>query len=871
MTNTTRGEEWSARRPRVATSEALHRDRLDRRLEVASSGRLTLLTAPAGYGKSTAVEHWAAQHERMPIVTIRLTQGDGLEAIAEKLIAALATLTTAVHGVSSPAHSSRSIDGNFTDAFAKRVRALGHVVVVLDAFDAPANRDVVATLSAVLDQAPPSVHFVVTRRSHGPQVLDRLARRVDTTSIDKSELAFTRGEARAVLDRSSDDSVTEVQLTELMRRTRGWPFALHLAALQLAHTGDGDAALRAISGENHHIASLFIEEVLETQPAFVHRFLLGTAVLDPLHGSLCDAVSGGHAGSLTLRLLEHRNLFVDGVDDDTFSYHPLFRELLVRELRLAAPDAEPQLLRRAADWYVRHEQPESAARYLAEAEEWDLLLDLVDEWAPMMFQRGVPQVLQRWLDGVPSGRQSANTETRELELRRACAYTMLGQTRRAHHVLHQAFATGGTPGERLVADTIRAAWVFIDGSPETALAAADAVLSSISAGPVPDVPNIFGLMSHASVRAIATGSRARALWYLGDVEAARAAYRDVLRLHDVHPAWSTHVLSALALLEAWTGNLSAASRWSREALRFAANQGLHEHPGCLDALLAATHVLRERGSLARAEAFLDEVGKIAGRTRRPIATSIRAAELALLCGATAQHERGLEAIAAARSVDEEPPPRIVDERMTSAEIGLLIAAGQIDKARSIVEPLERPLPSVIASRALELAVAARDLDAAQHELGAWRPLRFDIGARLDRAWWQCIVEFEGGRRGPATRAAASLLADGHALGYTRLFLDAGEPAERLLRAIDHGRPGTVAGRLLRSSSGARANAARVGLSRRELDVIRYLPSPLSNAEIAAQLYVSLNTLKTHLRTIYRKLGVNGRREAIRRVQELGIA
>jgi LuxR family maltose regulon positive regulatory protein len=413
--------------------------------------------------------------------------------------------------------------------------------------------------------------------------------------------------------------------------------------------------------------------------------------------------------------------------------------------------------------------------------------------------------------------------------------------------------------------------VFIDGSPEPALAAADAALTTLHAVPPPDIPNIFGLMSSSSVRAIATGSRARALWYLGDVDAARAGYREVLRLRDVHPVWSTHVLSSLALLEAWAGNLSAASRWSREALRYATAHGLHRHPACLDALLAAAHVLRERGSAGRAESFLDEVARIAERTRRPIATSIRAVGLALVCLSTGQHERGLDAVDVARAVDEPAPPDIVDARLTAAEIGLSVAAGDLHRARRLLDAVEQPLPSVLAARAVELAVAVHDLDAAERVLGGWRPRRHETRAAVERAWWAGIVEFERGRRGAATRTAEAILTEGQALGFTRLFLDAGEPAERLLRAVEHAGTSPVASRLLRSASGARANAARVGLSRRELDVVRYLPSPLSNAEIAAQLYVSLNTLKTHLRTIYRKLGVGGRREAIRRVQELGIA
>jgi DNA-binding CsgD family transcriptional regulator len=221
-------------------------------------------------------------------------------------------------------------------------------------------------------------------------------------------------------------------------------------------------------------------------------------------------------------------------------------------------------------------------------------------------------------------------------------------------------------------------------------------------------------------------------------------------------------------------------------------------------------------------------------------------------------------------------PAAVDARQHAAEVRLLVAQGDIGRARSVLDRAVEQCPptSDLAAVAVQVAVARHDLEAAATRLGSWRPDAVEPRARLERELWAAIVAAESGDRRQARARVVPLIAEARDEGHVRLFLDAGGHAERLLRGLHPASPSPYLRRILecaRSSREAATREAPAGLSDRELEVVRYLPTALSNAEIAAHLYVSVNTVKTHMRAISRKLGVTGRREAIERAEDLGVA
>jgi LuxR family maltose regulon positive regulatory protein len=232
-----------------------------------------------------------------------------------------------------------------------------------------------------------------------------------------------------------------------------------------------------------------------------------------------------------------------------------------------------------------------------------------------------------------------------------------------------------------------------------------------------------------------------------------------------------------------------------------------------------------------------------------------------------------------------PAPAAVAARLRAAEVRSLVALGDAHRARAVFRaaltefeapteggrpPFPGGAPAELLHAGVQAAMADGDATEARRLLARPSAAGTVPVTRLGHRLWSAVVELEDGDRRRGVRLGAAVVTEAVREEHVRFFLDAGRPAERLLRILDHATPSAYVGLLLAAAADAGAAPGAHGLSERELEVLRYLPTRLSNAEIAAQLYVSLNTLKTHLRAIYRKLGVNGRAEAIRRAAELGI-
>lgn len=853
----------------------VHRQRLLDELGEAMEHGSTVLTAPAGFGKTILLDQWTAQDHRRPIGRVNLHRRDDARQVAGGLIAVLQRVGATIGpDTVPPLHDAPRLGDVFTSSLLADLESAGDLVVVVDALDAPANPGLVQELDALVRHAPRQVHFAVARRSQWPTA--RHPPRFPSATpfqLGEDDLAFRPAEARQLIEEVANRHLTDEQLHTLMARTRGWPVALQLAAIALRHAADVDALVRNFGRDDRYLRGYLDEEVISRQPAAVRDFITRTSVLHELSGSLCDEVTGRGDGAAMLRNLVRQGLFVRcvGPGADRFSYHPLFRDRLRHELRHSRPGVEAAYLGAAARWHLARDDPVAAARYLIEAGDWRELVSVIDRAGRQSFESGTIARLSHWLSAVPGSRRPGRND---LLLRHAYLDTLLGDTRRAEQTLRDLDRPTLSPGQEVITEAVRAMGVWWGAPEQPAITHADTALDLLGTLDATDLPDVLGLTSGAILQLVTRSSRARALWHLGDVAASRRSLTQLVERRDAYPPWRAQLSGALALLQAWAGNLRAAEEQARHALGIAARARLLGHPATLDARLALAHVARERALLGRATAHLDDVETIAGRNRRPVARAIHAIERSLVHLAAGHPERGIAEIHRHRTSGDPPAPPLVSRRRRAVEARLLVACGDAARARALIDA-ER------GAEAIDLAVAGAHAAVAQGDLGASRSYLDHAtiaGAEphdlLEHRLWRAVVDLRGGDRHRALAQASAIVADAEPERYVRLFLDGGQPGEQLLRALLHSKPTPYVHRIVQAATPRKraSNGHENGdLSDRELEVVRYLPTPLSSAEIAAQLYIALTTLKTHLRSIYRKLGVTGRRDAAARAQELGLA
>jgi LuxR family maltose regulon positive regulatory protein len=849
----------------------LVRPRLLRRLSSALAAPVAVVHGPAGYGKTTLVEQWGAGHPATAMLTLNLGADDDLSRVVLRLV----TATAATWRPLPPDDAGRMFRalGSLDPHDARRVLAdaaqRATTVLVLDRADAPRNAQVVEFLQSLLRRPPTGLHVIAITRGTRAVHVRELLRTRDVSSVGPSDLELTAGEVQQLISHVAGRDVTPEELTALHGRTRGWPVVLHRAAIAFRRPRPAREIIEGIS-DDRQIASFISSEVLRSLSPRMRRFLLRTSPLDPLVGGLCDAVVGTAASAVMLRLLADDGvpMHADASVAGAVSVHPLVRQQLLHGLRQSEPEVEGQVLRAAADWHAQHGDPETAARYLSDCEDWRGLVDLADRFGRDAFCEGRADRVLTWIERVPD---SSDFQGTGVIVRRAYLHTMLGQTRRAEHLLRDVDAHGPSLGERAVIETLRATWAFFDARPATAVTAADDALELLDQIGDDPPPSLLRLTARVDLWAMATGSKARALWALGDLVTSRQLFGGVLERRDVYALWRTHVHSALALLEAWAGDFVRASAHAQQAFHLAAAAGLRNHPAVTDAYLARAHVLRERGHLERSRAALDAATAIAHLTRRPTTRTIIGLESAWWLLAAGVPDRALRLVHQHQHTDEAVSQPLLQSRLLAARIRLELAVGHVDRARDLLTEAAHPRCAELAAVAVQVALTGGDVDRATTELDEWPATEGSARSGLERDLLHALVDFEAGHRPVAIQRLDDVLTRAHPQGHVRLFLDAGPPMEPLLRAMARWRP-TPYVRHLRhlASTPAVAGTAADDLSERELEVLRYLPTPLGNAEIAEQLYVSLNTLKTHLRTIYRKLGVHDRRGAIVRAEHLGL-
>src|SRR5712691_8844042 len=382
------------------------RPRLLERLNEGLQRKLTLIAAPAGFGKTTLVSAWVAGCDRQ-VAWLSLDEGENDPTLfLTYLVAALQTIAPNIgEGVLGALQSPQSPPTEaILVALLNEITTLpNNFVLVLDDYHVLAAQPVDAALTFLLEHLPPQMHLVIATREDPDLPLARLRARGHLTELRAADLRFTTSEAAEFLNPVMGLSLTAADIARLSDRTEGWIAGLQLAALSMQGHQDVPGFIRAFAGDHRYILDYLVEEVLQRQPAPVRSFLLQTAILDRLHGPLCDAVTGQAEGNARLEALERGNFFVVPLDDKRhwYRYHHLFAEVLSAHLMAERPDQVATLHRHASEWYEQYGSASNAIRHALAAEDFERAAALVELALPEMYRSRQETTLLGWLKVLP--------------------------------------------------------------------------------------------------------------------------------------------------------------------------------------------------------------------------------------------------------------------------------------------------------------------------------------------------------------------------------------------------------------------------------------------------------------------------------------
>jgi LuxR family maltose regulon positive regulatory protein len=878
----------------------IDRSRLNERLQRGGAAKLTLVSAPAGFGKTTAVVAWLQSRPSGEAVAwLSLDETDNQPAMFWAHV--IAALQDAVARTGAPplgiSEQGEQPDHLVPGAIVNALAALpGSLELVLDDYHVVEQPVVHAGVTFLLEHLPPNVHVVMTTRADPPLPLARLRAQGELVEIRAADLRFTADEIAAYLNGAMALGLSVADVAALGDRTEGWVAALQLAALSIEGREDVAGFIAGFAGTDRYVFDYLVEEVLQRQPETVRQFLLETCFLNRLSGPLCDAVTGRSGSREMLDALYRANLFLVPLDDrrEWYRYHHLFADVLETQLGAAPRELLRASRRRASGWYEAQGERTEAIRYALAAEDFERAAELI-ELAIFGMQRMRQELtIRAWMSALP---QAAVRKRPVLGIALAGVLASLGEFEGLEVRLQdveRGFAAITAAGDTMpkgIAVADRTQLPRVPGLVELYRAALSQVRGDLAAG-VRHAERVLELAPSDDhlARAAAASLLGIAYWSEGKLELARARWTEGREglMRAGHVADTLGVSIALGDINLALGRLREATHIFEQALEASAAERGPVLRGTADIHTGLALVLRERSELEAARRHLlasAELGKGAGLPQNPyrwrVADSLLRQDEGDLDGARASIEEAVRVYAA------DMFPNVRPVAATRARI--LLAQNRYDEAARWRRDVGlAPDDALSFMREYEHITLARLLLAEDLKGGA------GTGARALPLLRRLLEAAEaGGRNGSiielsillaiASRPAgieealkhlARALSLAAPEGYVRTFVDEGPSMEALLKAAAKRQiDAEYANRLLAAFGPAQPKPRMhpeliEALSERELDVLRLLGSDLGGPEIARELAISENTMRTHTKNIYEKLGVNSRRAAVSRAEEL---
>jgi LuxR family transcriptional regulator, maltose regulon positive regulatory protein len=863
------------------------RPRLTERLNRALNSKLTLVSAPAGFGKTTILAEWRATPAvcDVPVAWVSLDERDQdpllfwgyvikaldryIPGLAEKLLPVLCM------------PQAPSLEAILTDLLNRLQSCPTDFLLVLDDYHSINNQQIHQTLSFLLEHLPSQMHLVILSRADPPLPLPRLRVRGQLTELRAEDLRFSLSETGAFLNRTMGLGLSSSQLQALEERTEGWVAGLQLAGLSLQKREDIEGFIAGFSGSHRYMLDYIVEEVLEQQTPTDQEFLLHTAILERLSGSLCEAVSGQPGGQIILERLERANLFLVSLDDERqwYRYHHLFSQLLRYRLLQTAPARLLDLYRRAGQWCEANALPDEALHYYLSGGFFEEAAELLEKVARKLVMRGRLMQLLNWLDRLPA--ELMNRHPR-LCIAYAWARSFSGQVEAAAAYTDRAEAALALVPDS--SETFKELWGEIRAFRTTMVTSYHKDFregSRLAEQALADIPPDNLYLRSWVMRNVGEG-----FLMSGDLAAAERGYETAIRLSQASSNNFMLFASVYGLGQAQIaqGKLGQAAQTYQQALQqFSPTDG-PPLPVTSYAHIGLAEVLREwnelDAALFHAQTGLD-LAQQGGFTTLAIWSYTALAQVRQALGDFAGAR---EAQQGAHQEVQKYRPRYYSlrEGAYNARLSLLqqdlaaaeswavsyLAQGRREAQEysyALLEFLDITLARVWLAhgRTDEALGYLRDLE---NKAASGQSLQSLIEIKLLRALAQPEKSFH------VLREVLMLAEPG---GYVRLFTDLGTKLAPMLAKLEAteppGRLKTYLERLLAScpfANGAVTESNHKPLTERELEVLHLLSAGQSLSEIAGQLIISLETVKKHRKNIYSKLNAHSRFEAQVRAKEL---
>ncbi len=882
--------------------ELILRPHLIEQLNAGLQRKLTLISAPAGFGKTSILAEWVSSFD-LPSAWFSMDESDNdLARFFAYFVASLQTIKADIGEATLEAIQSLQ-PMQYKAVMTPLINEIHDMqeafVLVLDDYHVINAEPVHRTLTFLLDHLPPKMHIVIASRADPPLPLARLRGQDQLIEIRTADLRFSYEEVSNFLNKVMGLNLSREDLSSLEERTEGWVTGLQMVALWL----QGKPAervpdfVKAFSGSHRYIIDYLADEVFNRQSPSIQSFLLKTAILNRLTGHLCDAVTGNNDGQEMLERLDDANLFLFSLDSERrwYRYHSLFADLLRNRLNLSLPEQIHELHRRACRWYTDNGQMDEAVNHALAADDTEWAADLIEQCGRSVVTRGEFNTLSVWLRTLPDQLVRSRPH---LCIYDAWVLSVSGKFDDAESRLQDI-------------DTWYESQVSRDDDSENQpLLGEVAAIRAIIAHLKDEVPSAIELSKKALDRLPADDLYLRGLLEMnlgssyrdsGAIDAAQIAYTEAWRIGQKtgHAITATIALTGLASLQMMKGHLLHAAETYKQALQFGTER---RAPVASVAYIGMGALMIEWNDLEAATSHLLRGLELAKQLGVSLLLTEGYVGLARVKMAQGNLHNAGNLLQQAEQFSQGDHTTRSFAQVTGCRVKLWLAQGSLTPAITWAQEYEQnkldyPGNTINYTHQIEHLALSRVFVSMGQADKAIRLLEQLQAAAEAAGWVGSIIEIlslqalafqakSDSAQALNTFQKALTLAEPE--GYIRTFVDEGEPMAQLLRSLITTRRLPIVSdymkillaafplgeRELKISLQPSPSSAELHLleplTKREREVLRMLKTDLSGPEIAYKLYISLNTLHTHTKNIYSKLNVNNRLTAVRRAEELNL-